>query len=509
LTLPNIEIAMRVNPSARPVRPPTRRRLVRAGAAAALVASAALTGAGGASARGGFYIRGGGDGHGIGLSQYGTLGYAQHGFGYGAILGRYYHGTTLGTTNPNQLVTVLVSTGSAAFSGASTAAGRRLKPRVTYRVRTAANGTLQLMAGRRSAGSFRPPLVVSGPGPLSLAGQGSYRGSLVFQPQGSAIQTIDSLDLEDYVRGVISAEMPSSWSAQALDAQAIAARTYAITDGRVSSAFQLYSDTRSQMYRGVAAETPATDAAVARTRGQVVTYHGVPVVTYFFASSGGYTESIQDAWTGVTPEAWLIGVPDPYDNAGGNPYYRWKVNLTLRSASAKLHGLLKGSLVGIQARHDGPSPRVVTATVIGTRGRTNVTGTQLQQAFGLLSTYMAFTTIKTNGGSLNPRPASGPFGSSSSTSGGVSLAADVVYRAPVRAARAAALRDAMSLHGSLYPVTRRRILVQRLRGRRFVTVARIRTDAHGAYWVHVPGPGRYRIIDHGVGGPVVSVTASH
>ena len=87
---------------------------------------------------------------------------------------------------------------------------------------------------------------------------------------------MEAVGLDDYVRGVISAEMPSGWSPQALDVQAVAARTYAITTDVSGSNFDLYPDTRSQMYRGVAAETPSTDAAVAATRGQVVTYAGRP-----------------------------------------------------------------------------------------------------------------------------------------------------------------------------------------------------------------------------------------
>ena len=81
------------------------------------------------------------------------------------------------------------------------------------------------------------------------------------------------------------------------------------------------------------AETPATDAAVAATSGQIVTYDGQPAVTYFFASSGGYTESIQNVWAGATPEPWLRGVPDPYDNAGGDPYHSWSPQMSLTAAA--------------------------------------------------------------------------------------------------------------------------------------------------------------------------------
>src|SRR5207302_1038493 len=80
---------------------------------------------------------------------------------------------------------------------------------------------------------------------------------------------------------------------------------------------------------GVAAETASTNAAVAATRGQVVTYSGVPAVTFFFSSSGGHTENIENVWSGATPEPWLRGVSDPYDSAGGDPYHHWGYDLTV------------------------------------------------------------------------------------------------------------------------------------------------------------------------------------
>ena len=90
--------------------------------------------------------------------------------------------------------------------------------------------------------------------------------------------------LDDYLQGVVPAESPASWPAEALRAQAIAARTYAITTAK-SADFDHYADTRSQVYKGVGIEQPSTNAAVADTRGQIVTYQGQPVVTYFFSTS--------------------------------------------------------------------------------------------------------------------------------------------------------------------------------------------------------------------------------
>ena len=126
--------------------------------------------------------------------------------------------------------------------------------------------------------------------------------------------TVNAVGLDDYVRGVVSAEMPSNWPQQALDAQAVAARTYAITSHPIGADFDVYDNTSSQMYEGVKAETPASNAAVAATSGQVVEYDGAPVTTYFFASSGGETESVQNVFQ-IAPEAWLVGRPDPYDDS--------------------------------------------------------------------------------------------------------------------------------------------------------------------------------------------------
>ncbi len=322
------------------------------------------------------------------MSQYGAYGYALHGKSYRFILAHYYQGTSLGTVDPNRIVRVLLATGSAQFSGASEASGKRLRPSQTYTAQANPDGSLTLVG----VGRFHAPLLVTGSAPLKFNGT-PYRGALELRPDGSGgVETVDAVGLEDYVRGVVSAEMPASWSAEALKAQAVAARTYAITSNVGASSFDVYSDTRSQMYRGVAAETSSTDAAVAATRAQVVTYRGQPAITYFFASSGGHTENVEDVWPGATPEPWLRGVSDPYDGAGGDPYHRWTHKLSLATATAQLGGLVKGQLVAIHVLKHGSSPRIITAVVIGSRGRTIVSGDQLQQAFGLLSTYARFTT---------------------------------------------------------------------------------------------------------------------
>lgn len=214
--------------------------------------------------------------------------------------------------------------------------------------------------------------------------------------------------LEQYVRGVVSAEMPSSWPAAALQAQAIASRTYALTAhagdrSKIGQQFDVYADTRSQVYDGAAAETPQTNAAVAATAGQIVTYQGRPAITYFFASSGGMTENVQDAFPGSEPQPWLKAVPDPYDTGPGAS---WTVTMSFAAAAARLSGLVKGSLRAIEVLKRGAAPRILTAAIVGSKGVTEVSGDELAARLGLTGTW-AYFGVRGGRGPVRPEPGSG------------------------------------------------------------------------------------------------------
>jgi stage II sporulation protein D len=222
-------------------------------------------------------------------------------------------------------------------------------------------------------------------------------------------------------------------------------------------------------------------------------------VTYFFNSSGGHTENIENVWIGSRPEPWLRGVPDPYDNAGGDPYHRWGYNLTVGGAASRLGRLVKGRLVGVQVTKHGVSPRILTADVVGTRGRSHVTGTDVQRVFGLYTTYAAFTTISSAAGS---RPAKA-----------VRLAAG--DRAPQGAQAVVALvplvRELLAgvpmLQGSVFPGRRGDGFdVQSRGGHGWHTVSHSQLGSGGSYAVDVPGPGTYRILYRGLAGPAVTVS---
>ena len=346
-------------------------------------------------------IDGSGDGHGVGMSQTGAEGFALHGYTYQQILAHYYTGTALATLPATQNVTVLLESSrkSVSFTGGAQANHRRLGTAAIYRAVPVRGGRIGLedTLGRRLA-TLSEPTMISGPTALTLRGtalhgikNGAYDGSLELLRKGSRIDVVNVVTLESYVSGVVPAESPPTWQAAELEAQAVAARSYAITTD-VSAEFDLYADTRSQEYGGLNVETPATNAAVTATTGQVVTYNGSPVTTYYFASSGGETENVENSFPGAAPEPWLVAVLDPYDSSQFGP-----IKLTLDSAAKKLGKLLAGTLEAINVTQRGVSPRVVAAQVIGSKGTTGVTGPQLAAALGLPSTWACFAVTGPSG----------------------------------------------------------------------------------------------------------------
>jgi stage II sporulation protein D len=223
------------------------------------------------------------------------------------------------------------------------------------------------------------------------------------------------------------------------------------------------------MYLGVSAETPASNEAVAETRGQVVTYQGKPVVTYFFSTSGGKTEDVENAFGG-SPEPWLVSVDDPYDNV--SPRHRWHpTTMSLSRAARKLRGLYSGSFQGIRVTKRGVSPRIITAQVVGTRGSGDVSGATLRSRLGLFDTWAYFKTITTD-----------PSGGAVATSGGARH----------------------SLSGRVMGASRGSLLrVQVRRGGRWLTAGTTRVGARGAYRWTGSAAGTYRIVSGAARGPAV------
>ena len=360
-------------------------------------------------AHGSWVVDGHGFGHGVGMSQYGAYGYAKHGAGYRQILGHYFTGTQVsagakpgggggaggggtGGIGGRPLgkaagkVRVLLGSGgtSVGFRGASRACGEKLNSHRSYQFVVSSRGVaLAASSGNKLTGCGDEAFASAG---LEISGFGRYRGNLVAHADGGHLLVINALGVDDYVRGVVANEMPSSWPQQALRAQAVAARSFALSTRRAEP-FDLYADTRSQVYEGKSSETAATNRAVKATAGRVVTYHGEIATTYYFSTSGGQTEAAEFGFGG-SPVPYLKSVKDPYDDV--SPVHDWKVRFSDAELESKLSGLFQGSLRRIEITETGDSPRIVTAKVIGSSGSASVTGSTLQARLGLRSTWARF-----------------------------------------------------------------------------------------------------------------------
>jgi stage II sporulation protein D len=365
-------------------------------------------------------VKGHGFGHGVGMSQYGAYGYATRGFGYRAILAHYYTGTTVGKLGGPRVVRVLVGIdgGDVGFSGATGACGRSLDQGGVYAARLV-GGTVRLRGGGgRALANCGAKLRAAGPGTIRIDGR-AYRGALEVVPTKSdpgSLNAINVVAVDQYVKGVIANESPPSWPMAALEAQAVAARSFALATSVDGNGFDLYDDTRSQVYGGIESETARSNTAITTTRGQVVLYQGEIAQTFFSACSGGHTESVQNVFFGP-PVPYLVGVPDPYD--GACPLHAWTLRFTGAEISAKLGAYLDGRLKQIVVTKRGTSPRIVQARLVGTGGTTPIRGDQLQSALGAYDRWMTFRKVVPTP-SLRPPSNSGGIRKVGNSSGGVS-----------------------------------------------------------------------------------------
>jgi stage II sporulation protein D len=336
-----------------------------------------------------FLFSGHGWGHGVGMSQYGAYGYAQHGWTFQQILAHYYPGTSLGPL-PATTLRILLADRKRKLTVASDA---------PFSVRDGAGQRVALGAG---ALTFGPELKLNGrtltapltfvPGtgsPLTLAR--TYRGRIQVDVVDGRLRAINVVGLEQYLAGVVPSEMPSNWSAEALKAQAVAARSYALATRKVGAPFDAYSDTRSQMYLGLSHESAAATAAVAATKGQVLSFGGKVATTFFSSTSGGRTESSLD-WTG-TALPYLVSVPDPYDDI--SPYHNWGPTPVTAQAIAKALKLAAPvSDATTVANAAGRVGKVSLATAVEPM---TVNATTLRGAIGLRSTWFTLGVLSLAG----------------------------------------------------------------------------------------------------------------
>jgi SpoIID/LytB domain protein len=316
------------------------------------------------------------------MAQWGANGYAQHGWDYHQILAHYYQGTTV-AAEPSPIVRVLLAEGRTHVTLDSDSRWKAVDAQ--GKQVALPPGPVDVTADLAVSGKKLSPPVTFEPSTTPLRfGKASYRGKLLLVSNGKKLQVVNALPLESYVLGVVGREMPSSWPAAALETQAVAARSYALAelDNVVTArSYDLYSDTRSQVYGGIAAESAAVTAAVQATAKQVVLYGGKVATTYFSSSSGGRTVSAAEAWGKAVP--YLVSVDDPYDTL--SPYHDWgPVLVDARTAARALK--VPGDLVAFNPVA-GPSGHVAQVDAVGTKGDVKVTGSTVRSALGLRSSW--------------------------------------------------------------------------------------------------------------------------
>lgn len=228
-------------------------------------------------------------------------------------------------------------------------------------------------------------------GELSLDGR-RYRGALELRHRGGGLTAVNIVPVDGYLRSVVPEEMPVDWSAEAIKAQSVAARSFALASrGRhASEGYDLCTTTHCQLYTGTAAEKSASDAAIKATRGEVLTYGGKPIEALFHTDSGGMTENSEDVWGSHVP--YLRAAKDT--PAKTMPWTKTISRADLgRKLAAKGHTIgrvrslaLSPLAIGRAAKDRTASGRVKTMTVKGTKGTATLSGTTWRSLLGLKST---------------------------------------------------------------------------------------------------------------------------
>lgn len=217
-----------------------------------------------------------------------------------------------------------------------------------------------------------------------------YRGRTELLKQGKGVSAINRVDLDKYLYSVVGSEAIPSWPQEALKAQAVAARTYALylrstSDNRL---YDLDTTTNTQVYKGLSSEYLSTHEAVQATIGQVMTYNGRTILAAFHSSSGGHTENVEDVWSSRLP--YLRGVVD-YDQS--SPVFQWTKTYTSAELTRRIGGI--GTIQAMVPEETTPRGRVVTMKIIGDRGSKKLPGVKLRQILELRSTLF---TVSAEGG---------------------------------------------------------------------------------------------------------------
>lgn len=222
----------------------------------------------------------------------------------------------------------------------------------------------------------------------------AYRGSFELRCADDKVTVINVVDTEEYLASLLGKEMSASWPIEALKAQAVCARNYAITmlDRHSSYGFDICDTTHCQVYAGISSEAEKTRQAVLDTKGVTVTYEGEVVPLYYFSCDGGYTEDSENVW--INPLGYLRGKKDIHESAEYATRYNWSVTYT----KAEIENMLAtrniniGELTDIRIDEISDNNGVIKLTFVGTLGEKSVTKTETRTTLSLYS--QAYTIAK-------------------------------------------------------------------------------------------------------------------
>lgn len=208
-----------------------------------------------------------------------------------------------------------------------------------------------------------------------------YRGAVRLVRSAGGLTAINKVDMEDYIASVIGKEMYPTWPIEALKAQAVASRSYALYQMKRPKykLFDVADTVASQVYIGITGEAPSTQEAVRSTAGQVLMYGGQVVEAVFHSASGGHTENAEFVW--LKPKPYLKGVPD-FDQMA--PVYQWTTTLTATQLRQRIPGL--GTIVSMTPMKTSPTGRIQTIKIQGNAAARVMKGSELRRALGLRST---------------------------------------------------------------------------------------------------------------------------
>jgi stage II sporulation protein D len=351
-----------------------------------------------------FLVSGHGNGHGVGMGQWGAQGYAQQGYTYDQILEAYYPGTTLGDTAKTSIRVLLAS-------GKKKLAISSKKPiavedgdgidHTLPAGSTTLTPALKLAIDDEPAQALDAPLTFSPTAGSTLTLGRRFRGKIVVDVPSKKLRAINVLGLQQYLYGVVTAEMPAGWLPAALQAQAVAARSYALASRQAGAQFDVYADGRSEAYLGLSAETPAGRQAVDVTAGEVLLYNGDVADTLFSSSTGGWTQSAADAF-GSPGRPYLVSVRDPYDSI--SPYHDWGPVPVTAKTLAKAVGVVGRILDATVKRNASRRVKTLKVTSLsrGSQLTATVGGATVASALALRSSWFSVGVL-----SLQP-PSSSP-----------------------------------------------------------------------------------------------------